>query len=105
MEVQITSRHAKAPDSLKDTITWKLYRLERFFDKITSCHVIIDTESINQVVEIVINCLNHTVRAKAKEENIGKALDEAIDKAEIQLKKINTKIKGQRAKKKVEVKE
>jgi putative sigma-54 modulation protein len=93
MEIRITSRHTKTADGLKETITRKLARLDKFHDKITSCHVVTDSESVAKVVEIVVNCLNHTVTGVAKEENIGKALDEAISKVERQIKKVNTKIK------------
>lgn len=99
MEIQITSRHEKASQSLQDTITEELERLEKFYDRITSCRVILDAQRGKQIMEIVMNMAGHTVAATAKAENLGKAIDSAIMKVERQLKKINEKIKrhkGQR---------
>ncbi len=94
MEIQITSRHEKASQSLQDTITAELEGLQKFYDRITSCHVILDKERGKEIVEAVIHMAGHTVAAKAKAENLGKAIDAVITKVERQLKKINEKIKN-----------
>lgn len=95
MEIQITSRHSnKASQALQDAITSELQRMEKFFDKITSCHVILDSEHVDKTVEITMNTLGHQLVASAKAENIGKAIDDALDKTERQLKKLNEKIKN-----------
>jgi len=93
MEIQITSRHQKASQTLQDTITDEINRLEKFSEKITSCHVILDHEHIDKKVEITMHAFGHQVVANAKDENIGKAFDAALEKIERQLKKINEKIK------------
>ena len=54
MEIQITSRHEKASQSLQDTITAELEGLQKFYDRITSCHVILDKERGKEIVEAVI---------------------------------------------------
>ena len=94
MELQITSRHSKASQTLQDTIASELTKLEKFSDKIISCHVILDSEHVDKTVEITMNTLGHQVVATAKAENIGKAIDSAIEKVSRQLKKLNEKIKN-----------
>lgn len=94
MEIQITSRHNKASQTLQDTITAELSKMEKFFEKITSAHVILDSEHVDKTVEITMNTLGHQVVASAKAESIGKAIDEALAKTERQLKKLNQKIKN-----------
>ena len=94
MEIQITSRHMKASQSLQDTITDELKKLDKFFDKITSCHVILDSEHVEKVAEITMSTFGHQVVASAKAENIGKAFDDALAKVERQLKKLNAKVKS-----------
>ncbi|MBN1577597.1 MAG: ribosome-associated translation inhibitor RaiA [Chitinispirillaceae bacterium] len=98
MEIRITSRHNKASPSLQDTITEELRKVGRFFDKITSCHVILDSEHVEKVAEITMSTLGRQVVAVAKAENIGKAFDDALVKAERQLKKLNAKIKNHKPK-------
>ena len=97
MEIRITSRHSKASQSLQDTITSELQKLGKYFDKITSSHVVIESEHVVKVVEITMNTLGHQVVATAKAENVGKAFDEALAKAERQLKKLNAKIKNHKS--------
>jgi putative sigma-54 modulation protein len=98
MEIQITSRHEKASQSLQDTITAEIDGLQKYYDRISSCHVILDKERGKEIVEIVIHMAGHTVAATAKAENLGKAIDAAITKVERQLKKINEKIKSHKGK-------
>lgn len=94
MEVKITSRHDKVSQSLQEAITKDINKLNKFFDRITSCHVILDTEHVDKKVEINMALAGHTVVATAKAENIGKAFDDALNKIERQLKKVNQKIKN-----------
>lgn len=97
MEIKITSRHDKVSQSLQDTITQDISKLNKFFDKITSCHVILDTEHVDKKVEINMAVTGHNVVSTAKAENIGKAFDEALNKIERQLKKVNQKIKNHKS--------
>jgi putative sigma-54 modulation protein len=95
MEIQITSRgETKASQSLQDAIYSEIESLKKYYDRITSCHVILDKERNQDIVEIVLHIAGHTVAAKAKAENVGKAIDESISKVERQLKKINEKLKN-----------
>jgi len=90
MDVQITSRHTKASQDLQDTITAEVSKLEKFSDKITSCHVILDSEGLDKTVEITMNVQGHAdVVAKAKADNLGKAIDDAVAKVGKQIKRVN----------------
>jgi ribosomal subunit interface protein len=98
MEVQLTTRHTKASDNFKETIVAKLSKMEKFHEKITSCHVVLDSEhGAENFAEIVISIQGGTVAAKANGENMGKAIDEALAKIERQLKKNNEKMKSHKA--------
>jgi putative sigma-54 modulation protein len=96
MDIQITSRHEKASQGLQDTIKAELSKLEKYFDRVTSCHVILDSERGMHIMEVVMNMAGHTVTATAKDSNLGKAMDDVVMKAERQMKKINEKIKDQK---------
>ena len=98
MDIQITTRHAKASAELQQGITDELNALEKFNDKITSCHVILDSENDDKTVEIVMHVQAHQLSAKAKADKLGKAITEAIDKIGSQLKKIKEKVKEHHAK-------
>jgi len=94
MNIQITSRHSKVSQETQDFIRKELDNLEKYYDRITSCHVVIDNENIERTVEIVANIQGTTISAKAKSEHLGKSLDSAIQKITRQLKKVNEKVKN-----------
>jgi putative sigma-54 modulation protein len=98
MDIRITSRHSKASSSLQETMTEELEKVGKFYDKITSCHVILDSEHVEKVAEITMSTLGRQVVAAAKAENIGKAFYDALAKVERQLKKLNAKIKDHKPK-------
>lgn len=93
MNIQITSRHAKASASLQDAITGQLEALERFYDKITSFHVILDTDGLDKTIEIVANVQGKSIIAKAKAENTPTVVAAGVEKMEHQLKKLNEMVK------------
>ncbi len=97
MEINITKRHVKVPEGFQDQLTEKLDRLERFFEKITSCHVILDEEHTDKTVEIVMSIMGATLTAKAKADSLGAAADGAVSKLERQLKKSNERVKSHKA--------
>ncbi|MBD3316502.1 MAG: ribosome-associated translation inhibitor RaiA [Chitinivibrionales bacterium] len=99
MNIQITARHRRASQSLKDTITEDLLRLEKFSEKITSCHAIIDNESELKTMEVNLTARGVVLTAKAKAENLPKAEALVIDKLERQLKKLNEKVKNHKVSK------
>ena len=101
MDFQITSRHEKASASLKQTITDEFNKLEKYSARITSCHVIIDSQRGMEILEVVLGMAGHTINATAKAGNIGKAIDEVLTKVERQLTKINEKIKDHKGHTKV----
>jgi putative sigma-54 modulation protein len=93
--IQITYRHGKASQELQDVINAEIGKLEKFFEKVSSCHVVLDSESLDKTVEITMHAQgNHEIVGFAKAENIGKAIDEAVEKVERQLKKLNDKVKS-----------
>ena len=95
MNIQITSRHdTKLSQDYQDFIRGELEALEKFSDKISSCHVVVDSEKTSNVVEIALHTLGHDVIAKGTGDNVGKALDEALDKIKRQIKDINDKMKS-----------
>jgi len=93
MNIQITSRHSKVSQSTHDYLKAELQSLEKYYDKMTSCHVILDTEHITKTVEIIINVQGSTVSAKAKSDALGKSVDSALGKITRQLIKFNQKLK------------
>ena len=94
MNIQITSRRSKVSQETQDYLNGELKNLEKFYDKMTSSHVILDAEHINKIVEIIISVQGSTVNAKAKSDSLGKSVDMALQKITRQLKRFNQKMKN-----------
>ncbi len=92
MNIQFTARHFKGSESLQQRIQEEVDRLEKFYDRITACHVTLDAESKSRVsAEIKIAVRDRHLVAKAHSDVMIKAFEAAIDKIERQLKKSNEK--------------
>ena len=87
MNIQITSRHQKVSAGVQDFIKGELEDLGKYYDKITSCHAILDKEHGEDFVEITCSILGKKIVGKGSGENLGKAVDVALEKVIRQLKK------------------
>ncbi len=94
MNIQVTCRHSKISHETKLHINNELSNLVKYYDRITSCHAILDSENLDKIAELVINVQGTTINAKAKSDNLGKAVDIALSKITRQLKKFNQKQKS-----------
>ena len=94
MHIQITARHFHASPQLHESLKESLNKIAKFNDSITGAHVILDSEKSGvRRAEIVIQVLDKTICAHAEDDNMYKAIENMLDKAERQLKKENEKLK------------
>jgi putative sigma-54 modulation protein len=93
MKIRITSRHQKLAPKLKEYVEEKLERVERYYDRIIDCDVIMDKEKTVEKVEVNIKVYSTTINVKAKDADATKAIDLCMDKLETQLKKFKEKMK------------
>ena len=93
MQVSITGRHVTVTDNVKAHIEEKLERCLGVFPRIETIHVILDTEALNQVSEVVIQAANHIrISSTEKSENLYDAIDRSIEHAERQMRKQRDKM-------------
>ncbi len=93
MRVNITARHYKAPDRLKEYAETSVQKLTKYLDGIIECEIILDYEKTIQVAEIVMKAHRQKLFAQEKSEDIYKSIDLAVTKIERQLKKYKEKLK------------
>ncbi len=92
MEVQISARHCTISDTLQNTLKDDVDALGKFYPNITAASIVLD--KINDLIrhcEISLTVKGAVVVASADEENMGKAIDVAFERAKVQLKKANEK--------------
>ena len=92
MQVSITMRHFKASDNLKEYVEKEVKRLQKIFDRIVDCQVILDRGKEGEKVDIVLNVSGHTFNASETSDDMIKSIDYAVNKMEKQLRRYKEKI-------------
>ena len=81
-------------DAIKDYITEKIDKLNKYFDEpdeITE-NILIKVKGYNQTIEVTIPTTSFTIRNEKSAENLYAAIDSVVDKIEMQIRKNKTKI-------------
>ncbi|MDD2479271.1 MAG: ribosome-associated translation inhibitor RaiA [Victivallaceae bacterium] len=100
MQIIISGKNLTVNDALKARIEKKLgAALDHPNLKVTSARVVLEVEKIRNIAEINVNLKNNFFENKAESlVNMSEAIDEAVKKIEIQVKKLINKVQdhGQR---------
>ena len=98
MDITITARHFNASAGLQERVQEEIEKLGKFYPNITGVSVVLDHEvELKRRCDITVNIVGATVVASADEENMGKAIDTALERVKVQLKKQNEKQKDHKA--------
>ncbi len=102
MDVVVVSRHTEIPDDLRDTAEEKVARLTRFANDIRRVEIDFD-ETHNQRVakphrcEILVHLTGHLVKGHGEAAEAGEALDSAIERVELQMRRLHSRRATRRA--------
>ena len=92
MDIQFSARHFNASAGLQDRIQEEMDKLAKFYPNITGASVVLDHEVEHlRHCDITVNITGNVITASADEENMGKAVDVALERVKTQLKKANEK--------------
>jgi putative sigma-54 modulation protein len=98
MHINITARHIELTKSLADYVNSKVERLEKHLNNLVWAQVILTVEKYRQLAEIVVHGSQTTFRSKEESIDLYAAIDLALDKMEVQLRKFKEKMKTHRDK-------
>lgn len=93
MKVQITGRHMKISDSLKERAEKEVAQFEKFFDNILGTHVTFDSEKVGFEVTIDVKVHGEILTTTAKGDNAFGALETCTDKMKRRLKDHKERLK------------
>ncbi len=96
MQITISGHHLEVTDSLKDYVTTKLERLSHHHDRITSLHVILSVDKLEQKAEATLHVSGKDIFADAINEDLYTAIDSLADKLDRQLIKHKEKMRSHR---------
>ncbi|MBC8185454.1 ribosome-associated translation inhibitor RaiA [candidate division KSB1 bacterium] len=85
MRVAFTARHYKPSKRLKEYAVDEITKLEKVFDGIISCDIVLDYQKEIQIAEINVVVHGQKLTVIEKTEDIYKSIDLAVGKMERQL--------------------
>ncbi len=100
MKYQIIGKNIEVTTAISNTIQKKLNRLDKFFiiNNEVTCRALVRSYKVGAKVEITIFTTMMDVRAEVKHDDLYAAVDLALDKLEIQLRKLKTRLHNHKQK-------
>lgn len=80
MRINFTARHYKSSPRLKEYANNEVLRLEKFYDGIISCDIVLDYQKDIQIAEIMITVYGQKLTVAEKTDDIYKSIDSAVEK-------------------------
>ena len=87
MNLNITGHHIEVTPAIREYVTGKLDRVLRHFDQVTSSHVILSVEKLQQKAEVTLHVKGKDIFADATDGDLYVAIDLVADKLDRQVVK------------------
>jgi len=97
MKCTIEGHHYKISEAARTYITETVEKLEKFYDPIIECQVVVHEEKSTFRVDIVTRIQGQTLKASDQDSKLYKAADSAADKMSKQLRKLHDKRRAHRS--------
>jgi putative sigma-54 modulation protein len=92
MNLNITGHHIEVTPAIREYVTAKLDRVLRHFDQVTSSHVVLSVEKLQQKAEVTLHVKGKDIYADAVDSDLYAAIDLLVDKLDRQVVKHKEKI-------------
>ena len=91
MQLNISGHHIELTSPLKEYVADKFQRIERHFDNITNCQVILQVDKLRQKADATLHVSGGEIHAKAEDDDMYAAIDALADKLDRQVLKFKEK--------------
>ena len=92
MKTIITGKNIEITEGLRERITKKISKLDKFFNKETEAHVTLSVQKLRQIAEVTISFNGIVLRAEESNEDMYTSIDKTIDLLERQIRKNKTRL-------------
>jgi len=94
MNINITGHHIEVTPAIRDYVTGKLDRVIRHFDNVTSVHVVLSVQKLEQKAEVTLHVKGKDIFADSQDTDLYAAIDVLADKLDRQVLKYKEKHNG-----------
>ncbi|MGD9160668.1 MAG: ribosome-associated translation inhibitor RaiA [Desulfobacteraceae bacterium] len=98
MDITVTFRHVESTESLKEYAEEKLSKIDKYFDYPIEAHIVLTAEKFRRMADVTLNVNGAVIKAEEETEDMYSAIDQVMDKIEIQVKRYRAKIRNRRSK-------
>lgn len=92
MKTIINGKNIEVTEGLRERVTKKITKLDKFFDKEVEAHVTLSVQKLRQIAEVTISFNGIVLRAEESNEDMYVSIDKAIDLIERQIRKNRTRL-------------
>jgi putative sigma-54 modulation protein len=92
MNLNITGHHVEVTPAIREYVTSKLDRVIRHFDHVTSVHVILSVDKLEQKAEVTLHVKGKDIFADATNADLYASIDALVDKLDRQVVKHKEKL-------------
>ena len=92
MRITITARRFKLQENIKNYVQKEILRLEKYFDGIIDCEVILSWEKFHRMAEIKIKVMGTLLTAQDRSDDMKKSIKTTVEKMERQVVKYKDKL-------------
>ena len=98
MEIDISGRHFQVTEALKDYISEKIKKLDRYALKIETVHVVLEVQKFHYFAEITAAGKNLRLTAKEESADMYAAFDNSLGNIQLQLGRQHDRVKDHKTK-------
>ena len=97
MEIDISGRHLRVTEPLKEYVTAKVQKLDKYSLKIESVHVVLEVQKFHHMAEITLLGKNLRLTAKEESADMYAAFDNCFGVVQLQLARQHDRRKDHKA--------
>ncbi len=92
MKFIVSGRNLEVTDALKEKVTKKMGKLEKFFNPGTEAHITMSVQKNRQIIEVTIPFNGVVIRAEEANDDMYTSIDKVIDILERQIRRNKTRL-------------
>lgn len=97
MRITVAGRHFGVTEPIKKYVDAKLFKLDKFSDKIKEAHVVMEVQKIRHIVEITLFMKDFKLTATEESRDMYASIDKALGSLHKQLLKLRDRLKEHKA--------
>lgn len=97
MMITVTFRHMEPAESLRTYAEEKVAKLKKYLDSPLEAHIVLEVEKFRHLADVTLNLDGTRIKAVEETEDMYSAIDQVMDKIEVQVKKLRAKFKNRRS--------